>query len=527
MESLTSLVAHMPDPFTVNTSSPASAPTPSRSTHQNFIGPRHHHSTNSSPTPRHHAFTDPEPSYLIQASNAQHPDHNALTHASIIEASLPKLSQTELMNIYLKAESCLRDIDQGIALKGHAVSDIGVSNIESLSITPSLSPNAGSSSAPSVSTPSPIRADRVGKEITNENAQGYYPASSCLYVGNLPTGMRDEEIRSLVHGAYSASHECYVTVSRDKRGLAGAFVQFTKKSDAQDALDHTATITIGGRQIRAERTKANFCLMATMIEGTALTDKEIIESLQELGPLEKAWRPSDTECTLYDLPSGCICFRFLHFADFQDVRSGAKTLSTIKIQSMTKYPTEPNAKNGSDHFKVSEQVRINDATSIFVGNLRRDCDISELYAVFGTVGKVINVQKHDCGKKCSQSGQQHTTPVNGHIPSKSSYFAFVEFREPQSVATAIKSLNGTMLRGYRMRVELRTDVKREVDHMRGSINAYIAKIVAQTGYCPDNAAILSAFPTLLGTSLALSIGKYCPRPASVAAVVPYYILLGV
>lgn len=48
---------------------------------------------------------------------------------------------------------------------------------------PELSSPGGTDSAASVSTQSPLREDRVGKEITDENAQGYYGPGHSVFFG--------------------------------------------------------------------------------------------------------------------------------------------------------------------------------------------------------------------------------------------------------------------------------------------------------------------------------------------------------
>lgn len=84
-----------------------------------------------------------------------------------------------------------------------------------------------------------------------------------------------------------------------------------------------------------------------------------------------------------------------------------------------------------------------------------------------------------------------------------------------------------MLRGYRLRVELRAEVRKEVDRIRAEVNAYIANTVVRTGYIPDNASVLAAFPALLGTNLAVINGVFNPRPANMSSTVPYYVLHGI
>lgn len=67
-------------------------------------------------------------------------------------------------------------------------------------------------------------------------------------------------------------------------------------------------------------------LIATVRNPDEITHDVLMARLKQLGPIEHWWYPNELECATYDLPSGCLCFRYSHFADFQDVRSVSQAI---------------------------------------------------------------------------------------------------------------------------------------------------------------------------------------------------------
>lgn len=182
MDQYTPRVGDMADPFTLNSMSPASAPTPSNREADfdaNGTSSRCHHSADSSPSSRSskgHARARHAPIDGRRAVDGR-------SDASIIKAILPTLARMDLVEIHRSAEYRLRELAQVYNTASRPHTRIEVAASDNILITPTLSPDASCNTSVSIDTPSPIRADRVGQEITNENAQGYYPAQACLHIG--------------------------------------------------------------------------------------------------------------------------------------------------------------------------------------------------------------------------------------------------------------------------------------------------------------------------------------------------------
>ncbi|MCJ1486563.1 hypothetical protein MMC06_006741 [Schaereria dolodes] len=298
------------------------------------------------------------------------------------------------------------------------------------------------------------REDRVGLELSGDNAQAVLPPNACVFVANLCSTRTDDQLEQSVTLAFEAFGNVYVKIRRDGNGMPFAFCQYEHVVESERAITHGRGLIVDGRSVRTERAKVNLSslpgsLYLSRISGGSISETEARQVLARCGPIEKLWYCTPTDKEMFQLADG-IWAMFAYFQDARDAQSSFKDHPSYRlehpplpedIQARSRRNFQnPLPKPSLSHGYVSPSMlsrRSADRCSIFVGNLPARVTQEQLVGFFGSCGRVRSIE-------IISKPSVNAIGVN--------VFAFVEFA---TEAEALEALKGEdrVLEGTRLRIE--------------------------------------------------------------------------
>ncbi|RYP23688.1 hypothetical protein DL765_000984 [Monosporascus sp. GIB2] len=285
-----------------------------------------------------------------------------------------------------------------------------------------------------------------GDRASNVDAQAFYPASACVFVANLPEGVKDARLEVEVTRAFSEFGTVFVKIRRDQKNMPFAFCQFTKAEDAQQARTRGKGIMIEGRPCRTEMVKANRSFVIYNAQGFDIGVEEARYQLSSYGPMSKCELLHPHILEALKLSSG-VLVEFTTFDPGRDVVAAFRHNPQYRVIAYDlKKALQANKPDSDEEWLQKYDV---DRRSVFVGNLPTDMDDvgDVLRGIMAEVGDVKDVQ---VVQKESKSGR-----------GRSIVFAFIEFARPDMAEVAIKRMDGITVGGCRIRVERKSSRDRQ------------------------------------------------------------------
>ncbi|ORY67692.1 uncharacterized protein BCR38DRAFT_510975, partial [Pseudomassariella vexata] len=131
------------------------------------------------------------------------------------------------------------------------------------------------------------------------DAQSFYPSTACVFVANLPEGVKDNRLEAEVTRHFSKFGVVFVKIRRDSKNMPFAFCQYTNDEDARVAMTQGKGTVIHGRACRTEMTRVNSNIQSGAYiiyncNGGNLSVEEARKVLESFGPLSKCG-PLDTQ----------------------------------------------------------------------------------------------------------------------------------------------------------------------------------------------------------------------------------------
>ncbi|KAK8102878.1 hypothetical protein PG984_016024, partial [Apiospora sp. TS-2023a] len=292
------------------------------------------------------------------------------------------------------------------------------------------------------------------------DAQVFYPASSCVFVANLPESMENEKLRTEIDGRFGRFGTCFVKIRRDKKNMPFAF----NDRDATKARNQGAGIVFQGRPCRTEAVRANplgTFILRNYVGGTVSED-EAREVLGQYGPILRLEEISQDVAQTHGIDQG-ILVEFKNFDPDRDIQavgvfpfyetSHVTSTNYCSLQSFRYHAiyrvVSHEVQRGRrmhrniepDHTSLERRAEL-DSRSIFIGNLPDDLDSldREVRNLASEIGHVVNVQ---IIRKEGRSGYGMNV------------FAFIEYARPEVAEIAAAELSGRRIAGCRIRVELK------------------------------------------------------------------------
>ncbi|KAK8067888.1 hypothetical protein PG996_007000 [Apiospora saccharicola] len=273
------------------------------------------------------------------------------------------------------------------------------------------------------------------------DAQVFYPASSCVFVANLPESMENEKLRTEIDGRFGRFGTCFVKIRRDKKNMPFAFVQFTNDRDATKARNQGAGIVFQGRPCRTEAVRANRTFILRNYVGGTVSEDEAREVLGKYGPILRLEEISQDVAQSHGIDQG-ILVEFKNFDPDRDIQASFRYHAVYRVVSHEVQRGRRMHRNiEPDHSYMETRAEL-DSRSIFIGNLPDDLDSldREVRNLAGEIGHVVNVQ---IIRKEGRSGYGMNV------------FAFIEYARPEVAEIAAAELSGRRIAGCRIRVELK------------------------------------------------------------------------
>ncbi|KAK7946519.1 RNA recognition motif domain-containing protein [Apiospora aurea] len=257
------------------------------------------------------------------------------------------------------------------------------------------------------------------------DAQVFYPASSCVFVANLPESMENIKLERELNDKFGEWGAVFVKIRRDKKNMPYAFCQYTNDRDAAVAMAHGAGTMFQGRPCRVERVRANLGLEEA---------REVLEKHGAIGRLEEVSRD---DADSHGIHQG-ILVEFKNYDPDRDIQATFRRHAIYRVVAH-----DPQRSRHAEPITDSEQTYRRryevDQRSIFVGNLP-DIDglEREVRLLAGEIGNVVSVQVI---RKEGRSGYGMNV------------FAFVEYARAEVAEMAAQDLAGRRIFGCRIRVE--------------------------------------------------------------------------
>ncbi|GAD92174.1 RNA binding domain protein [Paecilomyces variotii No. 5] len=133
----------------------------------------------------------------------------------------------------------------------------------------------------------PRRVDRAYARPCATNAQGLFPPSACLFIGNLSTQVSRHQLARDLEARFAVFGNCHVKIKYDKKNqLPTAFLQFERMQDAEAALQYDNAPVLHGRVLRIERAKSRRTASLGRRNSFPMTEADVYEALYDRGPLE-------------------------------------------------------------------------------------------------------------------------------------------------------------------------------------------------------------------------------------------------
>ncbi|KAJ9641553.1 hypothetical protein H2199_005523 [Coniosporium tulheliwenetii] len=270
----------------------------------------------------------------------------------------------------------------------------------------------GGAALPAQQPPITPNARRLTEPLSPENAQAIFLPDCCVFVAkyghsppfrsaahktvnSLPTKMSDEELGDEVTRVFKQFGDCYVKIKRDARSMPHAFVQYTCKADSMAALEYGGGNLIFDRQCRVESSNAFRSIYLSRRDGTRPVESAIRTLLEEYGPIERIWYPTDTETELWGLPRGCWV-KFMFWQDYSDACRGLRDHAVYRAEER-KAPRMGDTFHHLPgpvpfHAPAWFDPSIHDPRGVFVGDLPHTVKEHELLRPFLTFGRIETIR---------------------------------------------------------------------------------------------------------------------------------------
>ncbi|KAE8440775.1 hypothetical protein EG329_006592 [Mollisiaceae sp. DMI_Dod_QoI] len=278
--------------------------------------------------------------------------------------------------------------------------------------------------------------------IKAEDAQAYYPPSSCVFVANLLQSESDEALEVAVTQVFREYGVVFVKIRRDAKHMPFAFCQYTNDHDATRAIKEGRGRTIKGRPCRCEKAKAHRLFFFERKYGAAITPQEVEDLLRGFGRINYCRPVSLIERATHNLDEGVIV-QFELYDEGQAALQAYRNHEEYKMQSLAnmdmsspsrdRVHEDPVGRHYLDEYDIERR-------SIYVGNLPTDAVNDDLRDVFVKFGTIIKVTLHK-NESIIDANQQRC-------------FGFVEFETQPSITLVLteNQANGFTLRGMLLRV---------------------------------------------------------------------------
>ncbi|KAK3365425.1 hypothetical protein B0H63DRAFT_516351 [Podospora didyma] len=267
----------------------------------------------------------------------------------------------------------------------------------------------------------------------NVDAQGIYPASSCVFVANLAEPKDDLALEAAVTREFGKFGTVFVKIKRDNGNIPFAFCQYTNDQDAKTALEEGKGTMVFGRACRTEMAKANRAFLVYKIRGLSISVEEALAIFEPFGVLSKCeFLPGNVQEAM-GKPTA-VLVEFAAFDPFRDLSSIIRQNSEYRIEPFGKKKTSPRVVTDA---KFLNQYDI-DRRSIYVTGIPIDVTEDEIADFFAEAGEVKNVH---LVKKPAITG------LNPRV------FAFVEFAHAGCPDVAIHKFRNEHFRDHKLKIE--------------------------------------------------------------------------
>ncbi|KAK8024016.1 hypothetical protein PG993_012082 [Apiospora rasikravindrae] len=313
------------------------------------------------------------------------------------------------------------------------------------------------------------------------DAQVFYPASSCVFVANLPESMENIKLERELNDKFGVWGAVFVKIRRDKKNMPYAFCQYTNDRDAAAAMANGAGTIFSGRPCRVEKVRANRTFILRNYVGGVVGLDEARQVLQQHGAIGRLEEISRDIADSHGIHQG-ILVEFKNYDPDRDIQATFRRHAIYRVVAH-----DPQRSRHAEPVADSEQTYRRryevDQRSIFVGNLP-DIDglEREVRLLAGEIGNVVNVQ---------------VIRKEGRPGYGMNVFAFVEYARAEVAEMAAQDLAGRRIFGCRIRVERKETRRPGGDESR-----------ARTLDLPTRTTIRAASPVRRGL---VEPGLYTPR----------------
>ncbi|KAK0723761.1 hypothetical protein B0T21DRAFT_414130 [Apiosordaria backusii] len=293
------------------------------------------------------------------------------------------------------------------------------------------SPNGPRSTSWTLSAPV-ADAATTGPDV---DPQEIYPSTACVFVANLAEPRDDVALEAAVTRAFSRFGTVFVKIRRDHNNMPFAFAQYTNEASAKEAIEKGRGMPILGRPCRTEMVKTNRSFIISKHDGSEILIDEARKIMETFGTVSSIEVVGDDLRQRMDLPSA-VLVEYSSFSQVNPLNTAATLFPehVIDMFDVRKRSAISSTDRDADFLRQYDL----DRRSVYVGDIPLDATDNEIFEVFSDIGEVIKV---NMVKRHTQDG------------ALSRQFCFVEFDRVTTPDEAITALNGTMIRGWRMKVE--------------------------------------------------------------------------
>ncbi|KAI0838091.1 hypothetical protein F5Y06DRAFT_287564 [Hypoxylon sp. FL0890] len=274
-------------------------------------------------------------------------------------------------------------------------------------------------------------------QVSNVDAQAYYPATACVFVANLPDCVRDSRLEAELTRVFSQYGIVFVKIRRDHRNMPFAFCQFTNEEDAHTAMTQARGTLIEGRPCRTEMVRANRSFVIYHVNGDDVTVDEARIQMAGFGQIETCEVLPPSVQDAMRIKAG-VLVEYASFDPSRDVIAAYRRHPKYRVTAYDlKKVMGPKVDRDEEWLKRYDM----DRRTIFVGNLPAgEQKLEELLrGLVEDIGEVVHLK---VVYKDSQPNRPYTVA-----------FGFVEFCRPDLADVAVQNLNGQDLCGCKLRVE--------------------------------------------------------------------------
>ncbi|KAK3065099.1 hypothetical protein LTS18_010514 [Coniosporium uncinatum] len=169
-----------------------------------------------------------------------------------------------------------------------------------------------------------------GTAVTAENAQTIFSPDFLVFVANLRSDASLDELCVALSGIFPRFGPCTIRTVYSNNGMNIAFVQYSKKIHAENAIAQANGVAVMGRPCRVEKAEAPRTLFISKYTGQRVSVAEAIQLCSVFGPIQFWWEPTLTERHLHNLPLGVFCT----FEIYNHYQAAQKALSRHHIYNV-------------------------------------------------------------------------------------------------------------------------------------------------------------------------------------------------